>query len=1690
MKRLVILGSFCLALLMATVNAHATNPTVDSATPAVGATNVVTSIKPQVVFNTAMKTSTLTTSSFYIRDNTYLNQVATNSPVASNSNKTFTITPSDSLGYCTSYTFFATTAVRSNDTNTPMQAQFSRTFTTATSSTVPTVTGKSPASAATNVLETAPVTVTFSRLMDPATINSTTFTLVDSSSIQVPGDISFSTTGNVTKAIFEPSINLASGATYTARVTTGVQTMCGIALGSTQTWSFTVRNIAVAPYVLSTVPSNSATNIARTSPITINFNKAMSTVTASNITVNDGVSNIAGTVTFDTASKLTATFTPSSAMQYNTIYTVTVTGAMDTSSNVMSPDPYTFSFVTTASAMDYYCQFPPFVGAQTKPNVLLIFDNSNSMDEDFMGNAAGSWNSKSKMVKGKEALISIIQQYADTMRLGLMTYKQDSASKTTLVNSAYFSSYDPKSYCPSPPLDPATGLDYCFDWCNTGNTASQAACANECKAQNSSFDETYMDGVISSRTVGDALRTKYCHLVYPKTNRIQNPTHTTSFIYFEQALPCYGCSASNKFEYAQTYTPGLEIVNTSTNTDTYDGWTTKTETNDDYANYGGTHSTSTYHLTDSDLALGYGNIGQRMFSTYTGGRAWLSNSSPGGGYLNIPIDSNDNVNTQKNKLLTAMTTYASTSDTGYMNTCTSTSDPNLCSYVVSAGLTPTPGTLRSAYNYFTGTADYKTAASYTSPIQYPCQKNFIIYVTDGAPSVYDDGTAGSATDINGDNTSPAIGTALYRIDQLRSITKTISGTNYPFDVRTYVLGVGLTDTGKAHVDKMAVHGGTTQAYFADNPTQLKSDLNEIFNDILTKVSSGTAASILSNNDNNGAMLLQAIFYPRKNFDAQAVDWTGELHSLWYYIDPWLLTNSIREDTASPNILNLTNDYVTKFKFVANQTSVDRYKDNDGNGTGTGPGDAFIDNVSPEDVHSLWKAGNTLWSRDLVTSPRTVYTTDGSSRINFSTTNDTTLRPWLNAATLGEADNIISYVKGTDVTGYRSRAATISGSLGTWRLGDIISSTPRLQSGSNLNIYQEAYPVGYSDASYGRFIDSNEYKSRGMAFAGANDGMLHAFNLGKLTKATASDGAFSVSKVTDYYTGGLGKEMWGFIPKNALPYLKYLADPNYSHLFYVDGSPSINDVAIHETSGSGCTAAAYWLCDKMTPGKCSNNLSLTCNTDADCGVGHSCVPPPTYGTCSHDSSLTCSRDADCGTGNTCAKVFDTSWRSVLIVGMGLGGATRNLGDSCASSSGSFPNCVNTPVTGLGYSSYLALDVTDPTNPHYLWEFSNPALGYATSGAALVRVGPHDPVAGNGKNGRWFAVFASGPTGPIDTINHQFLGASDQNLKIFVVDVKDGSLVRTIDTGIANAFAGSLSGGALDADRTRPLTDGFFTDDAIYLGYVQKDTSTGTWTKGGVLRILTQENVDTAETNYGRPDQWTFSKVIDGIGPVTSAIGKIQENPEKVTNGRLWLYFGTGRYFYKTGMSLDDNQTRQSLYGIIEPCYQNGDLLQTCISPATTPVLSRSDLQDQTSAITTIAKGDVPSGKKGWYIDLANYDADNGAQRVITDPVPLVNGLVLFTSFKPTADVCGFGGTTSLWAITYNGGGTAPGVVRRGKVVLQLSTGSFEEVNMETAFINSLGRESDSFEGVPPQSSPQVFSNAGMFPQKKILQIQEN
>ncbi|MEI6703621.1 MAG: hypothetical protein WCL71_08810, partial [Deltaproteobacteria bacterium] len=118
------------------------------------------------------------------------------------------------------------------------------------------------------------------------------------------------------------------------------------------------------------------------------------------------------------------------------------------------------------------------------------------------------------------------------------------------------------------------------------------------------------------------------------------------------------------------------------------------------------------------------------------------------------------------------------------------------------------------------------------------------------------------------------------------------------------------------------------------------------------------------------------------------------------------------------------------------------------------------------------------------------------------------------------------------------------------------------------------------------------------------------------------------------------------------------------------------------------------------------------------------------------------------------------------------------------------------------------------------------------------------------------------------------------------------------------------------------------------------------------------------------------------------------------------------------------------------------------------------------------------------------ANLGAERTITDAVALTNGAVFFTTFKPTSDVCKFGGNSYMWGTKFDTGGSAPAAALTGKALVQVSTGAFEEVALGSVLTASENRKmATPMIGKPPSDPPPIVSNAANKPAKKILHLQE-
>ncbi|MGE5457602.1 MAG: Ig-like domain-containing protein [Methanococcaceae archaeon] len=211
--------------------------------------------------------------------------------------------------------------------------------------TAPYIVSVVPGNSATGVSITAPISVTFSEAVNTATITSTSFTLKQGSTV-VPGTINL--TGVI--ATFSPSANLAPNTVYTGTITTAAKDIAGNSLAANYTWSFTTAALAdvIAPTITSVTPVVNATSVAVSIKPSVTFSEAIdpSTVTSSTFTLKSGSTSISGNIV---TSGTTATFTPSSELAGNTLYTASLTpGIKDAAGNSLASN-YSWSFTTIAT---------------------------------------------------------------------------------------------------------------------------------------------------------------------------------------------------------------------------------------------------------------------------------------------------------------------------------------------------------------------------------------------------------------------------------------------------------------------------------------------------------------------------------------------------------------------------------------------------------------------------------------------------------------------------------------------------------------------------------------------------------------------------------------------------------------------------------------------------------------------------------------------------------------------------------------------------------------------------------------------------------------------------------------------------------------------------------------------------------------------------------------------------------------------------------------------------------------------------------------------------------------------------------------------------------------------------------------------------------------------------------------------
>src|SRR5580692_5105344 len=202
----------------------------------------------------------------------------------------------------------------------------------------PTVIATSPANGTGAVLLNTTVTATFSSVMAPATINTSTFTLTGPGGAAVAGTVSYSGT----TATFTPAASLAANSVFIGTITTGATDPGGNALSANFVWSFTTG----APTVISTVPLGGATLVAVNTVVSATFSEPMNPLTVTNATftvTGPGATPVAGVVSY---SGSTATFTPAAVLANSILFTATITTGVKDSAGAALAANFVWTFTT------------------------------------------------------------------------------------------------------------------------------------------------------------------------------------------------------------------------------------------------------------------------------------------------------------------------------------------------------------------------------------------------------------------------------------------------------------------------------------------------------------------------------------------------------------------------------------------------------------------------------------------------------------------------------------------------------------------------------------------------------------------------------------------------------------------------------------------------------------------------------------------------------------------------------------------------------------------------------------------------------------------------------------------------------------------------------------------------------------------------------------------------------------------------------------------------------------------------------------------------------------------------------------------------------------------------------------------------------------------------------------------------
>lgn len=192
----------------------------------------------------------------------------------------------------------------------------------------PTVSATNPANAASGVSPYLPLTATFSKAMNAATINTANFTLTGPGG-EVSGSVGYNEGSHT--ASFTPGAGLAPSTSYTAALNTGVKDIYDIPMAASYSWTFTTGEADVTPPAITgRYPAANATGVPLSAHVVVTFTEELHPASLDQgHFILQGPYGAAPT-TLSSASAGPAAFVvtlaPDASLLPTTVYTVTVKG--------------------------------------------------------------------------------------------------------------------------------------------------------------------------------------------------------------------------------------------------------------------------------------------------------------------------------------------------------------------------------------------------------------------------------------------------------------------------------------------------------------------------------------------------------------------------------------------------------------------------------------------------------------------------------------------------------------------------------------------------------------------------------------------------------------------------------------------------------------------------------------------------------------------------------------------------------------------------------------------------------------------------------------------------------------------------------------------------------------------------------------------------------------------------------------------------------------------------------------------------------------------------------------------------------------------------------------------------------------------------------------------------------------------